>query len=135
MQRLPFQSAAAIAGLLGVLALLLTAIGLYSVASYSVVQRRREIGVHMALGATPAQVMRRILGEAARCAAGGLLAGLPVCLGLSKLGSASILRIQTYDPAAYFAVPALLAFIAILACAMPARRAARTDPMLSLREE
>lgn len=135
MQRLPFQSAAAIAGLLGVLALLLTAIGLYSVASYSVVQRRREIGVHMALGATPVQVMRRILGEAAQCVAGGLLVGLPICLGLSKLASASILRIQTYDPAAYFAVPALLAFIAILACAVPARRAAQTDPMLSLREE
>ena len=134
-QRAIFQGAAAIAGSLGGLALLLTAIGLYSVASYSVVQRRREIGVHLALGATQGQVMRRILGEAGRCVAGGLLVGLPFCLGLSKLASASVLRIETFDPAAYVFVPALLTLIAVLACAMPARRAAQLDPMLSLREE
>jgi len=135
LQRAIFQGAAAISGSLGVLALLLTAIGLYSVASYSVMQRRREIGVHLALGATQGQVIRRILGEAGRCVAGGLLAGLPVCLGLSKLASASVFRIETFDPAAYLLVPALLTLIAFLACAMPARRAAHLDPMLSLREE
>ena len=135
MQRLPFQIAAAVAGVLGGLALLLTAVGLYSVASYSVVQRRREIGVYLALGASPFQVMRRILREAARCVLAGIAVGLPVCLILSKLAASSVLQIQTFDPRAYLAVPALLVSIAMLACAVPAARALRMDPMRSLREE
>lgn len=135
MQRFPFQVAAAVAGVLGGLALLLTAVGLYSVSSYSVVQRRREIGVYLALGASPAQVMRRILSEAAWCVLGGASVGLPICLVLSKLAASSMLQIRTFDPGAYLGVPLLLALIALLACAVPARRAARLDPMLSLREE
>jgi hypothetical protein len=135
MQRLPFEVAAAVAGALGMLALLLTGVGLYSVTSYSVVQRRREIGVHLALGASSAQVMRRILGEAWRAVAGGLAVGLPVCLVLSRLANSSVLAIDTFDPAAYAAVPLLLGLIVTLACALPARRAAGMDPMASLREE
>lgn len=79
--------------------------------------------------------MRRILGEAARCVASGLAVGLPIRFGLSKLASSSDFQIQTFDPAPYLGVPALLALIAIFACAVPARRAAQTDPMLALREE
>lgn len=135
MQRFPFQIAAAIAGALGGLALLLTAIGLYSVASYSVVQRRREIGVLLALGASPSQVIRRILSEASRCVLLGVAAGLPVCLALSKLAASSVFQIRTFDAGAYFSVPALLIVITTFACAGPARRAARMDPMVSLREE
>jgi ABC-type antimicrobial peptide transport system permease subunit len=126
--------AAGVAGALGGLALLLTAIGLYSVASYSVVQRRREIGVLVALGASPSQVIRRILSEAWRCVVLGVAAGLPVCLVLSKLAASSVLQIRTFDPGAYLSVPALLIVITTLACAGPARRAARIDPMASLRE-
>jgi predicted permease len=135
IQRFPFQVAAAIAGVLGALALLLTAVGLYSVASYSVVQRRREIGIHLALGATPRQILRRILAEALYCVIGGLAVGVPVCLALSKLASASIFQIQTFDAASYLAVPALLIVIAALAVVVPANRAAQTDPMISLRED
>ena len=135
MQRSPFKIAAGVAGTLGGLALLLTAIGLYSVASYSVVQRKREIGVLLALGASPARVIHRILSEAGRCVVVGLAAGLPVCLVLSKLASSSVLQIRTFDSGAYLSVPALLITIAMLACAGPARRAARMDPMVSLREE
>jgi len=135
MQRFPFEIAAGVAGALGGLALLLTAIGLYSVASYSVVQRRREIGVLLAMGASPSQVIRRILSEALRCVMLGLAAGLPVCLTLSKLAASSVLEIRTFDVGAYFSVPVLLIVITTLACVGPARRAARTDPMLSLREE
>lgn len=135
MQRFPFQIAAGIATALGGLALLLTAIGLYSVASYSVVQRRREIGVLLALGASPSRVIRRILSEAWRCVLLGMAAGLPVCLALSKLAAGSVLQIRTFDPGAYLFVPALLLVIVTLACAGPARRAARMDPMVSLREE
>ena len=135
MHRFPFQIAAEVAGALGGLALLLTAIGLYSVASYSVAQRRREIGVLLALGASPSQVIRRILSEAWRCVVLGVAVGLPVCLVLSKLAGSSVLQIRTFDPGAYLSVPALLIVITTLACAGPARRAARTDPMVSLREE
>jgi predicted permease len=135
MQRFPFQIAAGGAGMLGGLALLLTAIGLYSVASYSVVQRKREIGVLLALGASPSQVIRRILSEAWRCVVLGVAAGLPVCLVLSKLAASSVFQIRTFDPAAYISVPVLLIVITTLACADPARRAARMDPMVSLREE
>jgi predicted permease len=135
MQRVPFQIAAGVAGALGGLALLLTAIGLYSVASYSVVQRRREIGVLLALGAAPSQVIHRILSEAWRCVLLGVAAGLPVCLVLSKLATSSVLQIRTFDVGAYLSVPVLLIVITTLACAGPARRAARMDPMVSLREE
>lgn len=135
MQRFPFQVAAAVAGVLGGLALLLTAVGLYSVASYSVVQRRREIGVYLALGASPFQAMRRILREASYCVLAGMGVGLPVCLILSKLAASSVFQIQTFDLGAYFAVPLLLALIAMLACAVPARRASCMDPMRALREE
>lgn len=115
--------------------MLLTAIGLYSVTSYLVFQRRREIGVLLALGASPSQVIRRILSEAWRCVVLGVAAGLPVCLVLSKLAASSVLQIRTFDPGAYLFVPALLIVIATLACAGPARRAVRMDPMVSLREE
>lgn len=135
LQRFPFRVAAAVAGVLGGLALLLTAVGLYAVANFSVLQRRREIGVHLALGATPLQVTRRILGEAWRCVGIGFALGLPFCLLLSQLASRLVVEIRTFDPGAYLAVPILLAVTATIACAGPARRAARLDPMHSLREE
>jgi predicted permease len=135
MSQFPFETAASVAGALGVLALVLTAVGLYSVTSYSIVHRRREIGVHLALGATRAMVMRRIVGEAWRCVAAGLAVGLPVCLILSRLMNSSVLGIAAFDLTAYTAVPALLSLIVTLACAVPAHRATRMDPMLSLREE
>ena len=135
MQRLPFQIAAGGAGTLGGLALLLTAIGLYSVASYSVTQRRREIGVLLALGASPSHVIRRILSDAWRCVLLGVAAGLPVCLVVSKLAASSVFQIHTFDLGAYLSVPLLLVAIVTLACAGPAWRAVRMNPMVSLREE
>ncbi len=135
LQRLPFRIAGAVSGVLAGLALLLTAAGLYSVASYSVIQRRREIGVHLALGASPARVVRRILGEALRCVAWGVALGLPVCLALARIAASNVLQIRTFDPAAYVAVPLILGAATALACALPARRAARVDPARALREE
>lgn len=135
LQRFPFQAAAVVAGVLGLLALLLTGVGLYGVVNYAVVQRRKEFGIHVALGAAPRQVMARMLAEAGRCIVGGLAAGLPLCLALSKLSASSVLGIRTFDPWSYAVVPVLLAAISLLACLGPARRAARVDPMRSLREE
>lgn len=135
MQHFPFQIAAAVSGGLGLLALLLTALGLYSVTSYTVVQRRREIGIHMALGASSSQMLRRLLREAVRCIAIGLIGGFPVCLLLSHLAQSKLFAIDTFDPVAYAVVPLLLIAIGALACLIPARRAALVDPMRSLREE
>jgi hypothetical protein len=135
LQRFPFEAAAAIAAILGGLALTLTAIGLYSVVSFSVQQRLREIGVMLALGARAGQVTRQIVREAAWCLAGGIAVGLPFCLALSKLAASTMFRIRTFDPAAYFGVPILLACIAIAACFRPIRRALRVDPMQALRHD
>lgn len=133
--RFPFAAAACIAGALGVLALALTAVGLYGVTSCSVVQRRREIGVYLAVGASPVQVMRRLLREALRCVLIGMALGLPVCLILSWLMRSSVFGIAAFDAGAYAVAPALLSVIVALACAVPARRATRIDPIASLREE
>jgi ABC-type antimicrobial peptide transport system permease subunit len=135
IQRFPFEAAAAISGALGIMALALTAIGLYSVTSYGVVHRRREIGVHLALGASPVQVTRRLLREAGRCVIAGLACGLPICLILSRLLNSSVFGIRAFDARVYAVAPALLTLFTALACALPARRAARMDPMASLREE
>jgi ABC-type antimicrobial peptide transport system permease subunit len=105
-------------------------VGLYSVTSYSVVHRRREIGVRLALGASPARVVRGILGEAGRYVITGLALGLPVCLILSRLMRSSVFGIAAFDPSAV-----LLTLITTLACAVPARRATRMAPMTLLREE
>ena len=83
----------------------------------------------------PRQVMGRVLSEAWWCVAGGLAAGLPVCLVLSKLAASSVFQLRTFDAASYFLVPLLLAAISLAACLGPARRASRMDPVRSLREE
>lgn len=135
MQRFPFQAAAVVSAALGALALGLSAIGLYSMTSFSVTQRRREIGIYLALGATVRQVLQRIFREALHCGAMGLAIGIPVCLILSALANASVLGIEAWDTTVYLTIPAVLIATAAIACALPARRAAKTDPMLSLREE
>lgn len=135
MQRFPFQAAAATAGLLGVLALLLTSIGLSGVVSYLVSQRTRELGIRIALGATPARIGADVLTGAARQLLTGILLALPACYALSRLATANILNFRTFEPIVYLATPLLLIAIALGGCFLPARRAARTDPMVSLRQD
>jgi predicted permease len=135
LQRFPFQAAAAVAGALGALAILLTAVGLFGVVSFVIVQRKRELGVEAALGATPARILHRIIGDAVRPVLAGLATGLPLCLLLSKLAASSVFAIRTFDTGAYLAAPSLLVALSVLACLGPARRAAKADPMLSLREQ
>ena len=135
MQRMPLEIAAAIAALLGALGLAMTAVGLYSLIRYTVLERRREIGVLLALGATPIRVVRRLTGEALFCVGLGAIVALPVCVMASRFLNASVLGIEGFPVSAYLLVPALLAAITALACVTPARRAARMDPMASLREE
>jgi predicted permease len=120
----------------GGLALLLAAIGLYGVASYSVSQRTREIGVRMALGARPAAVLRLVLGQALALVLIGLAAGLAIAYPGSMLIAPGLLpAANPRDPATFAATATLLGAIALVASWLPARRATRIDPLLALRAE
>jgi predicted permease len=119
--------------LFGVLALLLSAVGVYGVLSYSVNQQTREIGLRMALGAQRGDVMRLILGQGLRLTVLGLGFGILVALGLMRVLVSLLFDVRAYDPATYAAVTVLLTGVALLACYIPARRAMRVDPMVALR--
>jgi predicted permease len=119
--------------LFGGLALLLSALGVYGVLSYSVNQQTREIGLRMALGAQRGDVMRLILGQGLRLTALGLSLGVLVALGLMRVLASLLFDVRAYDPSTYTSVTFLLTAVALLACYIPARRAMRVDPMVALR--
>lgn len=135
LQRFPLEVSSLIAVVLGGIALGLTCIGLYGVVSYSVSQRRREIGIRMAIGATSGLVVRQLLREAGRRVAWGLLVGLPFCLALSRLAASAAIQFHAFDPTAYLLVPAVLAGATLGSALFPAMRAALVDPTISLRQE
>ena len=116
-------------------ALLLAGIGLYGLISYTVAQRSPEIGVRLALGATPRQVGRQVLGQGLTLAAIGVGLGLAAAVGATRLLEGLLYSISATDPAVYGTLAALLLVIAALACYIPARRAMRVDPMTALRSE
>ena len=119
--------------LFGALALVLSAVGVYGVLSYSVNQQTREIGLRMALGAQRRDVMRLILGQGLRLTLLGLGLGVLVALGLMRVLVSLLFDVRAYDPSTYTAVTLLLTAVALLACYIPARRAMRVDPMVALR--
>jgi predicted permease len=119
----------------GGLALLLAAIGLFGVLAYSVAQRTNEIGIRMALGARAADVVRMVVAQGLRPAVLGLLLGLGASLALGRTVASVVYGIPASDPATLVAVSVLLLSIAALAAFVPARRAARVDPILALRTE
>lgn len=123
--------AAALAGL----ALLLAAVGVYGVISYSVEQRRREIGVRMALGARPAQIVGFVARSNSRALLIGLTVGLAASLGVSKLLETSLYGVSRLDPLAYGGVLAILLLTGIAASILPARRAAAIAPLEALHYE
>jgi putative ABC transport system permease protein len=116
-------------------ALLIAAIGIYGVLAYSVSQRTREIGLRMALGATPRTVLRLIVGEGMTVVVIGVGIGLAGGLALGRAISSLVFGVTVHDPATFAGVAAILAIVALAACALPARRAARVDPMTALRYE
>ncbi len=120
----------------GVLALLLASIGLYGVASYSVTQRTREIGVRMALGAEPSSVLRLVLGHGLLLIGLGLALGIGLALPLASLLPDGLLpNISPRDPATFVGTSLLLAVVALVATYLPARRATKIDPLIALRTE
>jgi predicted permease len=117
------------------IALLLSSVGIYGVLSYVVAQRTRQIGIRMALGATPALVMREVLWYGVRLTTVGLALGLAGAVAGTRVLSSLLYGIKPLDPLTFIAVPLLLAVVAVAASYIPARRATQVDPMVALRHE
>jgi uncharacterized membrane protein YeaQ/YmgE (transglycosylase-associated protein family) len=126
---------AALASAFGALALALAAVGLYGVVAYVARQREREIGVRVALGAPPARVLALMLRQGLAPVAAGLVVGLAGALAAARVLRALLFEVSATDPATYAAVAALLGAVAALAAYLPARRAARVDPLVALRAD
>jgi len=133
--RFPFVAASGVSTVLGVLALVMTCIGLYGGVAFAVVQRTREIGVRIALGAKPGSVVRSIVGQFMLRVALGIVVGIPLCIGFSVVAGNVLYLIKTYDLTAYVGTTLFLAAVTFLAAYVPARRAAAVDPMIALRCE
>jgi predicted permease len=125
----------AMLGIFGALALLLAAIGLYGVASYTIAQRTREIGIRMALGAGRTEVLRLVLGQALLLVGVGVALGLAAALGVANFMGALVEGVSTRDPVTFASTAGLLALVAAAASYVPARRATRIDPLIALRQE
>jgi|SRR5579859_473103 len=130
-----FRLGASLAAAMGVLGLLLAIVGVYGVVSYAATQRTQELGIRMALGASPRQILALLLRQGAKLVAAGLFAGLAGALALSRVMTHMLVGVSPSDPVTYISVAALLIAVTLLACWIPARRAMRVDPIVALRYE
>jgi putative ABC transport system permease protein len=128
-----FETAAV--GLFAALALILAGVGIYGVISCAVSRRTREIGVRVALGAQPGDVLRMVLGEGMLLAGIGIATGVAGALALTRFLQSVLFEVKPTDPATFIGVAVMLAAVALAACWIPARRAMRVDPMVALRYE
>jgi putative ABC transport system permease protein len=129
----PRRFSAVLVGVFAGLALVLSAVGIYGVMSYTVGQRTQEIGIRMALGAQPQNMLALILGRGARLALAGTGAGIFGAFVLTRFLSSLLFGVQVHDPLTFVAVPVLLLLVALAACYVPARRAMKVAPMVALR--
>jgi ABC-type antimicrobial peptide transport system permease subunit len=116
-------------------ALALALIGIYGVLSYTVSQRVPEIGVRMALGASPAEILRMTIGDGLRLAVPGIALGVIAAFAATRLASAVLFNVSPADPASYAVLTAAVLAVAFAACYLPARRAARIDPLSAIRDQ
>jgi ABC-type antimicrobial peptide transport system permease subunit len=121
--------------LFAALALALAAVGIYGVISYWVTQRTREMGIRLSLGASPGDLHRLVIGEGIRLALLGIAAGALGAALVTRAMTSLLYGVKPFDPALFAALAAGLTGVVILACYLPARRAARVDPMVALRYE
>ena len=128
------QAAVTLLGVLCGLALLLAAIGLYAVMSYAVSQSNRELGLRMALGAGPSNLLRLVMSRGLALTAGGVVLGAGAALGLARLISNLLYKVSPRDPLTFGSAFAVMALVSLAACLLPAWRAARTDPARALRD-
>ena len=135
MQLWIVRAAAAMVSLFGGLALVLAVVGVYGVMAYAVVRRTREIGIRTALGAKPGEVVRMILRQGLIMTLGGAALGFLLALGIGRVFSGMLYQVSPVDPVAFTLAPAVLVATALFACWLPARRAAKVDPLLALRNE
>jgi predicted permease len=134
-QKRSWRLGASMFALFGGLALLLAAVGLYSVLAYDVTQRTREFGVRVAMGARGADVIRLVLGSGLRIAIVGSLAGLMVAFASSRLVAPLLFQTSPRDPVVLSSVIAIVTLIALIAALLPARKAVRIDPIVALRAD
>jgi ABC-type antimicrobial peptide transport system permease subunit len=127
--------AASLLGVVGGISLLLAAIGLYSVMAYAVSQRTQEMGLRMALGAQPRDVLWLVLRDGLRLIVPGVLAGSILALLAARIVGGMLVNVSTWDPLTFVSAAAFLALVATLASYLPALRAMRADPMVALRNE
>ncbi len=135
MSFLLFRIGAVQAAAMGLLGLLLAVVGVYGVVSYGAAQRMREMGIRVALGADPKDVRSLVLRQGAVLVVGGIVCGLALAAGVTRLLSKFFFLVGASDVPTFALVTVLLSAIALVACYLPARRAMRVDPMIALRHE
>jgi macrolide transport system ATP-binding/permease protein len=132
---LPSKLGGTLLGFFGLLGLLLACIGIYAAISFQVAQRKREIGIRMAIGAKPASILKLFVQGGLKLSLTGCLIGIAASFLLTRLLSSLLVGVGMHDPATFFFVPMLLITVSLFACALPAYRASKLDPLRSLRYE